>query len=60
MKKEIEDYPLILKPKHIAEILGVSLPTTYSIMAQAGFPLLPIGGRCKRTMRDDFFKWLSR
>lgn len=57
MKTEA-DYPLYLKARHIAEILGISTRTAYNIMSYKGFPLTKAGGSV-RAKREDFFKWLS-
>ena len=56
--KSVEDYPLILTAKHIAEILSVSKPTVYEWMKHEDFPVLPIPGRIRRVHRDEFFDWL--
>jgi excisionase family DNA binding protein len=53
-----EDYPLILKANHVAEILSVSRRKAYEVMDCSTFPLVKIG-RSKRVSRDAFFKWLE-
>jgi excisionase family DNA binding protein len=58
--KTIQDYPLILTAKEIAEILRVSKPTAYELMKRTDFPLLPFEGRIRRVRRDEFFQWLAR
>lgn len=58
--KRREDYPLVLKAKHIAEIMGVSLPTAYEYMRHTDFPLLDLPGAVKRVGREQFFEWLDR
>jgi excisionase family DNA binding protein len=58
IKNEEENYPIILTVKEISNILKISKPTAYEIMNQSDFPLLRIG-RCKRVLRDEFFKWLK-
>lgn len=35
---KIEDYPLTLTPTHVAEILGVSMPTAYTFIRRHDFP----------------------
>lgn len=54
----MEEYPLVLHARHMAEIIGVSTRVAYEIMEKTGFPLIRIG-RCKRVARDAFFKWLN-
>lgn len=56
--KEKSDYPIVLKAKHIQEILGCSEPVAYKVMKSEGFPLISVG-RLKRVNRDDFFNWLD-
>lgn len=58
MENTKEDYPLILKASHLAEILDITAPTAYKLMKQETFPTIVIG-RCKRVLRDEFFKWLE-
>ncbi|MED0675825.1 helix-turn-helix domain-containing protein [Aneurinibacillus thermoaerophilus] len=58
--KTIQDYPMILTAKEIAEILRVSKPTAYELMKRTDFPLLPFEGRIRRVQRDEFFQWLTR
>jgi hypothetical protein len=53
-----EDYPLILKVEHIAEILCVSKRKAYEIMGYRSFPLVKIG-KAKRVGRDAFFNWVD-
>ncbi len=45
-----EDYPLILKAEHVAEILGISKRKAYEVMDYTNFPLVRIG-RSKRVGR---------
>lgn len=54
----VEEYPLVLHARHLAEIIGVSTRVAYEIMDRTGFPLIRIG-RCKRVTREAFFKWLN-
>ena len=58
MVKQIEDYPMILTAAHLSEILSVSKPTAYEIMKQPNFPLIELGGRNKRVLKEAFFEWL--
>ena len=34
------DYPIMLKVDHVAEVLGISQRKAYDIMDQKGFPLV--------------------
>ncbi|WP_413357335.1 helix-turn-helix domain-containing protein [Robertmurraya sp. 2P01SA] len=52
------EYPIILTAKDVSEILKISKPTAYELMAQNDFPLIKIG-RCKRVLKDDFLEWLA-
>ncbi|MGM0836745.1 MAG: helix-turn-helix domain-containing protein [Bacillota bacterium] len=56
--KRIDDYPIVLSAKDISEILQISKPTAYELMNHSDFPVIKIG-RCKRVLRDEFFKWIS-
>ncbi|WP_417897221.1 helix-turn-helix domain-containing protein [Bacillus haimaensis] len=56
--KSIDDYPIVLSAKEISEILQISKPTAYELMNHSYFPVIKIG-RCKRVLRDEFFKWIS-
>jgi len=56
-KNEIETFPLILTAKEVSFILKISKPSAYEVMNRADFPLIKIG-RCKRVLRDEFFRWL--
>ncbi|SDX46200.1 hypothetical protein SAMN05444487_11859 [Marininema mesophilum] len=53
-----EDYPLILKAGHVAEILGISKRRAYEVMNYSHFPLVRVG-RSKRVGRDAFFRWVE-
>ena len=55
----INNYPLILTAKEIAEILQVPKPVAYQLMKQEDFPLIQDMGRTKRVLRDRFFEWIE-
>jgi hypothetical protein len=56
----MENYPITLDSKHIAEIMGCSRRFAYQIMNCPSFPLIEIPGTSlKRVNRDSFFKWLE-
>lgn len=52
-----KDYPEVLKPEHVAEILGISVPTAYAYMKRNDFPSFKYMGTI-RTMRDSLFAWM--
>lgn len=54
-----DDFPLVLKAEHVAQILGISKRKAYEVMEERGFPLVRIG-RAKRVGREAFFEWLDR
>jgi excisionase family DNA binding protein len=54
-----KDYPMVLTVKEISALLKVSKPTAYQIMNRTNFPLIRFG-RCKRVLREEFFKWLVK
>lgn len=55
-----QEYPMVLKAKHVAEILGVSEPTAYTYMRRNDFPTINLPGAVKRVARDRFFEWLEQ
>jgi len=57
--KNVQDYPIMLTAKEVAEILGITHRHAYEVMEEKGFPLVRIG-RLKRVHRDMFFKWLEQ
>lgn len=59
--KTKEDYPMVLKVSHVAEILGVAKSTVYeNLRNQERLGKLAIPGTgCKRVYRDRFFDHLE-
>ena len=55
----LQDLPLMLSAAHLAEILGISQGTVYSLMKQPDFPLIQFGKRML-VSRERFFEWLER
>lgn len=53
-----DNYPDILKPEEIQQILGVSRATCWKIMYSKGFPLIKIS-RVLRVHKAEFIKWLE-
>lgn len=58
MMKNANDYPVVLGPKDIAEILGISVPSVYRFVQNGQIPSLPVGTVC-RVSREVFFNWLN-
>lgn len=56
--RNIEDYPLIMTAKEIADVLGCSKRTAYSIMDTPGFPKVQLR-KMKWVSRQAFFKWID-
>ncbi|MDT9027805.1 helix-turn-helix domain-containing protein [Rossellomorea yichunensis] len=45
--------------KDIQEILGVGKRKSYEIMDSKDFPLVRLGSKLKRVLREDFFEWFE-
>lgn len=56
--KTRDDYPMVLKAGHVAEILSVSKRFAYEVMEYKDFPLIRLGS-AKRVQKDAFFRWLD-
>lgn len=54
----VEHLPLVLSPKDVAVILGVSRNTAYEVLHRRGFPALRVGKQY-RVPRDKFMIWLN-
>jgi predicted DNA-binding transcriptional regulator AlpA len=59
-QSNVNDYPVVLTAKEVAQILQVSKPLAYQLMGQPDFPLMKDMGRTKRVLRDRFFEWMNR
>ena len=53
-----EEYPLVMKPQHVAEVMGISKRIAYDVMELPGFPLIRIR-KIKMVAREAFFTWLE-
>ena len=53
------ELPMILSPKLVAEVLGISLPFCYELFRSDGFPAFRISTRWVVT-RDALFEWLDK
>ncbi|RKD71405.1 hypothetical protein ATL39_2802 [Sinobaca qinghaiensis] len=58
MQQTMNDFPLLLKVEHVADIIGCSKRVAYELMELTDFPLLRMG-RLKRVQREAFFSWLE-
>lgn len=56
--KEKMEFPLVMKPQHVAEAMGISRRTAYDVMELPGFPVIRIR-KTKLVARDSFFNWLE-
>lgn len=57
-KKDIADFPLVLKVEDVAEIMEIGRVTAYNLAHAEGFPCKLIGRRLV-IPRDAFFNWLN-
>lgn len=56
----INDYPLVLKVKHLGQITGLSPSVCYQLCKIEGFPAhRPFGRAHYLIPRDAFFRWLE-
>lgn len=53
------ELPLILPPKIVAEVLGISLPFCYELFRSDDFPAFRINKRWV-VLRDALFEWLDK
>ena len=53
-----EELPLFLNARQVAEILGISLSSSYELMKETDFPALRIGSRIV-IPREDFQSWIT-
>lgn len=56
--RNIEELPLILTPKDIGIILGISKNNAYAVVHSEGFPAVRVGKQY-RVLRSNFFAWLD-
>lgn len=57
--KTKQDFPLVMKAKHVAEAMGVSTRVAYDVMELPDFPLIRIR-TIKMVAREKFFEWLEK
>ena len=53
-----DELPLFLSAKNVAELLGVSISSTYELMQEPGFPVLKIGSR-KVVPKEKIRDWVE-
>jgi excisionase family DNA binding protein len=58
MYKSFDELPLILTPKDIGGILGISKNNVYAILHSEGFPVFKVGKQF-RVSRKHFIEWLE-
>jgi predicted DNA-binding transcriptional regulator AlpA len=59
--RSINDYPDILTPKDIGEILRLKRSTAYMLMSQPDFPSFRAGnGKLIRVQKGDLLRWISQ
>lgn len=56
--KNVNELPLVLTPKNIADILALSRNTVYELCQSADFPAFKVGKQY-RISRDRFIAWLN-
>ena len=56
--RSYDELPLFLSAKNVAELLGVSISSTYELMQEQGFPVLKIGSR-KVVPKEKFRAWVE-
>lgn len=60
MHKTKDDYPIVLEPPHIQEILGIGRRATYELLNDAPFRVNRVGkNKMIKVSKDTFFKWLE-
>jgi hypothetical protein len=57
--KEKTEFPLVMKPADVAEVMGISKRTAYDVMEMPDFPLIRVR-KTKLVSREAFFGWLER
>ena len=54
--KSYDDLPPFLNAKMVAQVLGVSISTTYELLNDPGFPTLRVGSRMV-VPKEKFIQW---
>lgn len=59
--KTKDDYPMVLSPQHVQEILGIGRRGVYELLNDAPFVVKRIGEKGRfRIPKDSFFEWLEQ
>jgi hypothetical protein len=56
--KDKTEFPLVMRPQDVANVMGISKRIAYDVMELPGFPLIRIR-KTKLVARDSFFTWLE-
>jgi excisionase family DNA binding protein len=57
--EEPANQKLMLSPKDVSTVLGISMPTVYELWRKDGFPGIKIGPRKWLVNREKLFTWLE-
>ena len=56
--KSYDELPLFLSAKTVAQVLGISLASTYELLHREGFPVVKIGSRLV-VPKEKFLAWVE-
>lgn len=57
---KLDELPLVLNARDVADILGISLTAAYRLFDREDFPTIRTGMRRKLVSRDAFFDWMKQ
>ncbi|MBQ4428105.1 MAG: helix-turn-helix domain-containing protein [Oscillospiraceae bacterium] len=57
--KSIDELPLFLNAKTVAEVLGVSTSSAYELMHEKDFPTVRVGSRMV-VPKEKFVEWIEK
>lgn len=57
--EHLEDYPIMLKPKDVSKIIGISMPRVYELFKRPDFPGVKISPRKFLVNRDRLLEWME-
>lgn len=58
--KNFDALPAILQAKHLAEVMGISIPKVYELMNDKDFPSVKVGKKRIIVPKDAFVSWLCK
>lgn len=58
--KSLDELPAILSAKHIAQVMGLSVPVVYDLMNSNNFPSIRVGGKRLIVSKQAFINWLDK